>query len=71
MSEERGSVKHPRITSSAYPQAHPFRVCVMRTAPDEWAVVRGYRDLAYHPTHAEALADARARTHLTSVDKGE
>ena len=63
MSTERGPLKHPPIGSVAYPDVHPSRVCVMRTGHGTWAAVQGYRDLATYPTHAEAFADAWARTH--------
>ena len=63
MSAERGPLKHPPIGSMAYPDAHPSRVCVMRTGHGAWATVQGYCDLATYPTHAEAFADAWARTH--------
>ena len=63
MSAERGPLKHPPIGSMSYPDAHPSRVCVMRTGHGTWAAVQGYCDLATYPTHAEAFADAWARTH--------
>ena len=56
----------PRIRSLEHAHLYPERVVVV-WAPlhggHEWIVMRGVDVLSQHPTHAEAFADAWARTH--------
>ena len=56
----------PRIRSREHAHRYPKRVVVV-WAPlhggHEWLVMRGVDVLSAHPTHAEAFADAWARTH--------
>ena len=56
----------PRIRSLEHAYLYPMLVVVV-WAPlhggHEWVVMRGVDVLSTHPTHAEAFADAWARTH--------
>ena len=56
----------PRIRSMEHAHRYPRRVVVIWALPHgghEWLVMRGVDILATYPTHAEAFADAWARTH--------
>ena len=56
----------PRLNNWEHAHRYPKRVVVI-WAPlhggHEWLVMRGVDVLSAHPTHAEAFADAWARTH--------
>ena len=56
----------PRIRSRELAHRYPTLIVVI-WAPlhggHEWLVMRGVDVLSAHPTHAEAFADASARTH--------
>ena len=55
----------PRIRSLEHAHRYPKRVVVVWSihGGHEWIVMRGVDVLSQHPTHAEAFADAWARTH--------
>ena len=63
----------PRIRSQEHAHRYPKRVVVIG-APlhggREWLVMRGTDILSAHPTHAEAFADAWARTHPEEAPDG-
>ena len=56
----------PRLSSWEHAHRYPRRIVVI-WAPlhdgHEWLVMRGADVLRDHPTHAEAISDAWARTH--------
>ena len=56
----------PRLSSWEHAHRYPKRVVVVwgpLHGGHEWLVMRGVDVLSAHPTHAEAFADAWARTH--------
>ena len=60
----------PRINSAEHVDQYPGRVVVCREplegngdCQEPWSVYRGDLLVTTHPTHAEAFADAWARTH--------
>ena len=63
----------PRISSWEHAHRYPKRIVVI-WAPlhggHEWLVMRGVDVLSAHPTHAEAFADAWARTHPKEAPDG-
>ena len=56
----------PRISGWEHAHRYPERIVVIWASlhgGHEWLVMRGTDVLATYPTHAEAFADAWARTH--------